>query len=121
MSPYDPARHGPQRIVGPGFHQQVFALVRQVPPGAVTTYGDVGAALGSKNVARHVGYAMAAVPEDSDVPWWRVVAAGGRLSQQPDAAERQALLLQGDGVEVRRARVQGFAHRRHAFACSDPR
>ena len=57
MSPYDPARHGPQRIVGPGFHEQVFALVRQVPAGAVTTYGDVGAALGSKNVARHVGYA----------------------------------------------------------------
>ena len=51
MSPYDPARHGPKRIVGPGFHEQVFALVRQVPAGALTTYGDVGAALGSKNVA----------------------------------------------------------------------
>jgi len=121
VPPYDPARHGPQRIVGPGFHEQVFALVRQVPAGAVTTYGDVGAALGSKNVARHVGYAMAAVPEDSDVPWWRVVAAGGRLSQQPEAAERQAQLLAEDGVEVRGARVRGFAQRRHVFAPSDQR
>ncbi|MEC8251625.1 MAG: MGMT family protein [Planctomycetota bacterium] len=121
MSPYEPARHGPRRIVGPGFHEQVFALVRQVPAGAVTTYGDVGAALGSKNVARHVGYAMAAVPADSDVPWWRVVAAGGKLSQQPDAAARQARLLAADDVEVRGARVRGFAQRRHVFTPSDQR
>lgn len=118
MAPYDPARHGPKRIVGPGFHEQVHALVRQVPPGSVTTYGDVGAALGSKNVARHVGYAMAAVDEDSDVPWWRVVAAGGRLSQQPGAAERQQRHLAEDGVEVRNLRVQQFAQRRHAFAAA---
>lgn len=115
MTPYDPARHGPRRIVGPGFHEQVFALVRQVPAGSVTTYGDVGAALGSKNVARHVGYAMAAVPQDSDVPWWRCVAAGGRLSQQPGAAERQAAHLADDGVEVRNLHVQQFAQRRHEF------
>lgn len=116
MPPYDPARHGPRRVVGPGFHEQVFALVRQVPAGAVTTYGDVGEALGSKNVARHVGYAMAATPVDSDVPWWRVVAAGGRLSQQPDAAARQARLLRADGVDVQNDRVRGFAQRRHVFA-----
>ena len=116
MPPYDPARHGPRRIVGPGFHEQVFALVRQVPAGAVTTYGDVGAALGSKNVARHVGYAMAAVPDGSDVPWWRVVAAGGRLSQQPGAAELQTERLAIDGSDVRAGRVQQFRARRHAFA-----
>ncbi|MGC6488679.1 MAG: MGMT family protein [Planctomycetota bacterium] len=115
MAPYDPSRHGPRRIVGSGFHEQVFAQVRQVPAGAVTTYGDVGAALGSENVARHVGYAMAAVPEGSDVPWWRVVAAGGRLSQLPEAAARQAALLADEGVEVERGRVQQFAQRRHVF------
>lgn len=113
--PYDPSLHGPRRIVGPGFHERVFALVRTVPPGAVTTYGDVAAALGSKGVARQVGYAMAAVPEGSDVPWWRVVAAGGRLSQAPDAAERQAMHLRDDGVEVEGLRVCAFAQRRHAF------
>jgi methylated-DNA-protein-cysteine methyltransferase-like protein len=115
MAPYDPARHGPRRIVGPGFHEQVFALVRQVPPGSVTTYGDVGAALGSKTVARQVGNAMAAVPEDGDVPWWRVVGAGGRLSQQPAAAERQAAKLAADGVAVDGGRVSQFAARRHLF------
>lgn len=114
--PYDPHKHGPKRIVGPGFHQQVHDLVRTVPEGFVTTYGDIGAALGSKSVARHVGYAMAALPEGHDVPWWRVVAAGGRLSQLPGAAERQAEHLEQEGIEVRNLRVQQFAARRHVFA-----
>ena len=57
--PYDPLRHGPKRIVGPGFHEQVYAIVKQVPKGFVTTYGDVGRQLGSSRVARHVGFALA--------------------------------------------------------------
>jgi len=113
--PYDPQRHGPKRIVGPGFHEQVYKLVRTVPAGSVTTYGDLGAALGSRSVARHVGYAMAALPDGHDLPWWRVVAAGGRLSLSAAAAARQARHLEAEGVEVRNGRVQQFGRRRHPF------
>ncbi len=116
--PYDPHKHGPKRIVGPGFHEQVHQLVHTVPEGSITTYGDLGAALGNKNVARHVGYAMAALPEGHEVPWWRVVAAGGRLSQLPGAAERQAAHLMAEGIEVRNLRVRHFTERRHVFAAS---
>jgi len=115
VTPYDPLKHGPKRIVGKGFHEQVYNVVRTVPAGSVTTYGDVGAALGSKSVARQVGYAMAALPEGHDVPWWRVVAAGGRLSQLPGAAERQAAHLDEEGVEARNLCVRHFADRRHVF------
>jgi len=118
VTPYDPQRHGPKRIVGPGFHEQVHKLVKTVPEGSVTTYGDIGEALGSKSVARHVGYAMAALPEEHDVPWWRVVAAGGRLSQLPGAAEQQAAHLAAEGIEVKNLRVQQFVLRRHHFAGS---
>ncbi|MFY9343997.1 MAG: MGMT family protein, partial [Planctomycetota bacterium] len=86
--PYDPLRHGRRRIVGPGFHERVHALARTVPPGAVVTYGDLAETLGSRNVARHVGFAMAALPDGSDVPWWRVVAAGGRLATASAATAR---------------------------------
>ena len=118
MPPYDPAKHGPKRIVGPGFHGQVHALVRTVPSGSVTTYGDVAAALGSKGVARQVGYALAALPGGHDIPWWRVVAAQGRLSQLPGAAELQAARLRDEGVAVRALRVVDFAARRHVFTPS---
>lgn len=101
------------RVVGPGFHARVHALVMQVPPGFVTTYGDVATALGSKNVARHVGFAMAALPDGSDVPWWRVVAAGGRLATASAKVQReQGRRLRADGLVVRAGRVTGFAARR---------
>ena len=116
MAPYDPQRHGPKRIVGPGFHNLVHKLACAVPEGSVTTYGDIGAALGSKGVARQVGYAMAALTEGEEVPWWRVVAAGGRISQSPAAAQRQARLLELEGVEVSNLRVCNFTERRHCFA-----
>lgn len=111
--PYDPQRHGPRRLVGPGFHAAVFDVVRQVPAGFVATYGDIAAALGSSRIARHVGHALAALPEATDVPWWRVVLAEGRLARAGTAAaRRQAAALRRDGVAVARSRVVGFASHR---------
>jgi methylated-DNA-protein-cysteine methyltransferase-like protein len=115
--PYDPSRHGPRRIVGPGFHEQVYAAVRALPPGAVASYGDIAARLGSRNVARHVGWALAALPDGTDVPWWRVVDSTGRFGRRsPALARRQAGLLAAEGVEVRSGRVRDFARRRLAAA-----
>jgi methylated-DNA-protein-cysteine methyltransferase-like protein len=87
------------RIVGPGFHAQVYAVVRRVPPGYVTTYGDVATLLGSPRVARQVGYALAAL-QDDDVPWQRVINAQGRISFRGDVvrAELQRAKLEAEGV-----------------------
>ena len=100
--PYDPERHGPRRIVGPGFHERVWAVVRTIPAGHVASYGDVAGALGLRSAARQVGYALSALPESSDVPWHRVVNARGRLSVRTDSSpsDIQRLLLEQDGVEV---------------------
>ncbi len=57
-----------------GFVEAVLAVVADIPPGTVATYGDVAAILGSRG-ARAVGQVMARY--GSDVPWWRVVRAGG--------------------------------------------
>lgn len=57
-----------------GFAGHVLDLVADIPPGRVMTYGDVAAALGSRG-ARVVGQVMAAY--GSEVPWWRVIRAGG--------------------------------------------
>ncbi|MCB9883662.1 MAG: MGMT family protein [Planctomycetes bacterium] len=101
--PYDPERHGPHRIVGPGFHEDVYRIVREVPRGRVTTYGDVAEALGSRHVARHVGNAMAAIPRiRRDVPWHRVVNAQGRISRRNDGdgSLEQERLLDEEGITV---------------------
>ncbi len=89
------------RVVKPGFNARVYAVVRQVPPGFVTTYGQVAALLGSPQVARHVGFAMAALGRtDEPAPWHRVINSQGRISArgQPDRAREQRELLEREGV-----------------------
>ena len=89
------------RVVTKGFHQRVYQVVGQVPIGRVTTYGDVATVLGSPRVARHVGWALAAlVDELNTVPWQRVINAQGRISfkGQTERAELQRRLLEGEGI-----------------------
>lgn len=87
------------RVVSPGFRARVEALVRRVPRGEVTTYGAIAAALGSPRVARHVGWALAAV-RDPEVPWHRVVNAQGRIAFKGDLlrAGEQRRRLEAEGI-----------------------
>ncbi|MCB9666254.1 MAG: MGMT family protein [Alphaproteobacteria bacterium] len=87
------------RVIKPGFHAEVYAIVREIPFGRVATYGDVASALGAPSVARQVGWALAALRED-DVPWHRVVNAQGRISARGDLARAtlQRTLLEAEGV-----------------------
>ncbi|MBU0704131.1 MAG: MGMT family protein, partial [Chloroflexi bacterium] len=61
----------------PGFFQQVYRLVRQVPPGKVTSYGAIARMLGNARAARTVGWALHSLPPPvppsggDDVPWQR--------------------------------------------------
>ena len=73
----------------------------RVPKGRVATYGQVAMLAGLPRQARFVGYALHALPTDSDVPWHRVVNAAGKISLRADALghdELQAQLLRREGV-----------------------
>ena len=88
------------------FQNLVWDIARQVPPGKVTTYGQIAAMIpppgrgGYQTYqafgARWVGGAMAACP--GDVPWQRVINAQGKISPRPGAA-LQRQLLEDEGVE----------------------
>lgn len=60
-------------------HQQIYDLVRQIPPGKVASYGQI-ARLHGGCTPRMVGFALAALPSPSDVPWQRVINAQGKIS-----------------------------------------
>lgn len=83
------------------FTLQVLEVVASLPAGTVATYGEVAAEAGRPGAARAVGTVMAR--HGSEVPWWRVVPASGRLA--PHLAARQAPLLVAEGVRVRDGRV----------------
>lgn len=86
------------------FYDRVYEFLRGVPGGRVVTYGQVALELGSPAAARAVGYALHYLPGNSDVPWWRVVNAGGGISLRGrgEAAAVQRRLLEGEGVEFQR-------------------
>jgi len=83
------------------WHDEIHAIVRLVPRGRVTTYGRVAAQV-EGCTPRMVGWAMAAVPDGSDVPWQRVVNGRGMVSPRADgsgAERRQRWLLEREGVK----------------------
>lgn len=94
--------------IAPDFYKQVYALVRRVPRGRVTSYGRVAAMLGRPNAARAVGYALHALRDKrpgspfDEIPWQRVINSQGRISlpNMDGGADRQAELLRAEGVVV---------------------
>jgi methylated-DNA-protein-cysteine methyltransferase related protein len=83
-----------------GFNARVYALVREIPEGMVTTYGALATALGDSRKAREVGWALKATPEELNVPCHRVVNREGQLSGgwAFGGPEVQRHLLELDGV-----------------------
>jgi len=62
------------------FYHRIYRVVRHIPKGRVATYGIIARLAGRPGAARTVGWALSALPEDNDVPWWRVINAAGRIS-----------------------------------------
>ena len=92
----------------PNFYEQVYAVVRCIPRGQVTSYGRIAKMLGAPNAARAVGYALRALKDKQeessygDIPWQRVVNSQGRISivNREYGAKLQAEILREEGVEV---------------------
>ena len=80
-------------------YTRIYAFVRQIPPGRVVTYGQIANLLGGCN-ARMVGYALAALPEGSDVPWQRVINHLGKISPHGAGfgSAIQRSLLEDEGI-----------------------
>jgi methylated-DNA-protein-cysteine methyltransferase related protein len=81
-------------------HERIYAVVKRIPKGKVATYGQIARIVG-RCTARMVGYAMAATPEGSRVPWQRVINSQGMISARShsDGDVRQRVLLEKEGVK----------------------
>ena len=86
----------------------IWRAVAALPRGSVATYGTVAARAGLPRAARLVGHALRKAPRALDLPWHRVVAAGGRIAfKRGSAAHReQRRRLLAEGVLVVRGRVR---------------
>jgi methylated-DNA-protein-cysteine methyltransferase related protein len=93
------------------FHRAVYRLVREIPRSQVVTYGQIAVLLGWPRAARAVGQAMRHCPPG--LPWHRVVYAQGGISLRGnvDSMLTQRVLLEQEGVPVRRGRIRLDRHR----------
>jgi len=89
----------------PGFAARVLMVVRRIPPGRVSTYGDVAVLAGRARAARAVGNIMRDCKR-RDVPCHRVIAAGGRLGGYGGSEALKRSLLAAEGVVVAGTRVR---------------
>ena len=83
----------------------VYRLVKRIPRGRVTTYGELAKSLRLRGGARAVGYAMAATPNGRGIPWHRVIGAGGKVTMPEPHASLQRRLLATEGVPIEGARI----------------
>ena len=90
-------------MTGLSSYQRIYAAVRRIPSGRVSTYGAIARVAGLAGRARQVGYALSALPVGTNVPWHRVINAQGRLSLERAASGAgitQRLRLIREGVVV---------------------
>ena len=76
-------------------YKRIYVVVRYIPPGKVATYGQIAKISGVLHT-RIVGYAMAALPPDSDIPWQRVINHQGKISPRSS----------GNGGTIQRQRLE---------------
>ncbi|HLN15696.1 MAG TPA: MGMT family protein [Acidimicrobiales bacterium] len=88
--------HDPEKAERSDFRHAVIAVIAAVPAGEVVTYGEVAAEAGFPGAARAVGNLLGEGP--SELPWWRVVTADGRLV--PGHEREQARHLVAEGVAL---------------------
>lgn len=84
------------------FFDKVYEVVKNVPPGKVTTYGDVARMCGSPRMARQVGWALHVNPQPGVIPCHRVVFSNGSVCTgfAFGGKEVQRDMLRAEGVEV---------------------
>jgi methylated-DNA-[protein]-cysteine S-methyltransferase len=90
----------PTAPAGEPFEAAVWGMLREIPYGETTTYGELAARLGDRNLARRVGYAVGHNPLSIVVPCHRVVGASGSLTGYAGGLERKRMLLELEGAEV---------------------
>jgi methylated-DNA-protein-cysteine methyltransferase related protein len=80
----------------------IWHVIASIPPGRVCTYGGVARAAGYPGRARLTAYALRTAGPDMNLPWYRVLGAGGRivLPKYSRSFREQARLLRSEGVPV---------------------
>jgi methylated-DNA-[protein]-cysteine S-methyltransferase len=94
------------------FSEKIYALLRKVPKGKITTYKELAKALKTK-AYRAVGQAMRNNPYAPEVPCHRVVASDGSIGgfsgkKTGKAIQNKISMLKKEGISFEKNRIKNF-------------
>jgi methylated-DNA-[protein]-cysteine S-methyltransferase len=98
----------PTAMSGDSFEQRVWGLLKQIPYGETTTYGEIAATLGDPRMARAVGRAVGRNPLSIIVGCHRVIGSDGSLTGYAGGLERKRRLLDLEAPALRWSKAEGF-------------
>ena len=84
-------------------YELVWQLIKKIPRGKVATYGQIARLAGIEGQARFVGYALHGLPNNSGIPWHRVINSQGKISLPGLSARRQQRLLESEKIMFNQA------------------
>jgi len=77
------------------FTSRAAELIRSIPKGKIATYGQIAGMAGDPRGAREV---VRVLHTQKNLPWQRVLAAGGRITLPGPGGALQRKLLEAEGV-----------------------
>ncbi len=100
MNPGPDEASGPEFDLGPEFRDQVLEIVGKIPKGRLASYGQVALLAGFPRRPRQVGMVLRGLPENTRLPWHRVVNNQGYVPSKGR--------WWGAMVQIERLRVEGI-------------
>ena len=87
--------------------EMIWQVVATIPHGRVASYGQIARLCGFPRHARYVGATLKQLPEDSELPWHRVINAKGEVAFRADSEQRRRQIerLRAEGIAVSDGRV----------------
>jgi len=95
--------------------QDVYVFLSKIPPGKVSTYGDIAKALGHPKAARAIGRIIANNPNPISIPCHRVVKSNGEIGGFAYGEQRKREILEKEGIKFQNRIVEKFEEQRLSF------
>lgn len=85
----------------------IYLALMSVPRGRVITYGQLASLAGLPGAARWVGTLLCGLPENTEIPWHRVINAQGKISLAEDspAYREQRRRLEAEGIQFKNNKI----------------
>ena len=92
----------------PSDQEKIWQVVAMIPEGKVATYGQVAELAGLPRMARAVGRTLSQLPKDTQLPWFRVINAQGKISFPSDSSAylRQRERLEQEGISLINGKIR---------------